>query len=104
MVTDNPRLQKALEQKRKAEEVIKKIKAKENSQQRKLDTRRKILLGVVLQGMIADGVISANIFDKALDNYLMVDKDRELLDAYFESHRPKDKKFKPSTASDMEKI
>jgi hypothetical protein len=42
--------------------------------------------------MIADGAISTELFEGALNKYLTNDKDRERCDAYFDEHRPKGKK------------
>jgi hypothetical protein len=86
------RLEREREKIRVAQENINRLLATEKEKQRKQDTRDKILLGVMLQGMIVDGVISTEVFEKALDKYLTNDKDRERCDAYFDEHRPKGKK------------
>jgi hypothetical protein len=79
-------LEREREKIRVAQENINRLLAVEKEKQRKQDTRDKILLGVMLQGMIAEGVISTEMFEKALDKYLTNDKDRERCDAYFEKH------------------
>jgi hypothetical protein len=74
--------QKVLEEKAKLDKLL----AVEKDKQRKGDTRDKILLGVILQGLIVDGLISAESFDKYLDKYLTNDKDRERCDTYYARH------------------
>jgi hypothetical protein len=86
------RLEREREKIRVAQENINRLLASEKEKQRKQDTRDKILLGVMLQGMIADGVISTDVFETALEKYLVNDKDRERCDAYFDGYRPKGKK------------
>ncbi len=85
------RLEREREKIRIAQKNIDEILAVEKEKQRKQDTRDKILLGVMLQGMIADGTISTEVFEKALEKYLTNDKDRDRCDAYFDEHRPKSK-------------
>ena len=41
----------------------------------------------MFQGLIAEGAISTQVFEGAMDKYLKGDKDRERCDAYFERHR-----------------
>lgn len=86
------RLEREREKIRVATDNINRLLATEKERQRKQDTRDKILLGVMLQGMIADGSISTEMFEGALEKYLVSDKDRERCDAYFDEHRPKGKK------------
>jgi hypothetical protein len=85
------RLEREREKIRIAQKNIGDILAAEKKKQSKQVTRDKILLGVILQGMIADGVISTELFEKALEKYLKNDKDRDRCDAYFDEHRPKGK-------------
>jgi hypothetical protein len=85
------RLEREQEKIRIAQKNIDEILAVEKEKQRKQDTRDKILLGVMLQGMIADGTISTEVFEKALEKYLTNDKDRDRCDTYFDEHRPKSK-------------
>ena len=75
------------EQKEKIEKQLKKALTVENTKNRKLETRDKILLGVMFQGLIAEGAISTQVFEGAVEKYLKGDKDRERCDAYFEGHR-----------------
>ena len=41
----------------------------------------------MFQGLIAEGAISTQVFEGAMNKYLTRDKDRERCDAYFERHR-----------------
>ena len=75
------------EQKEKIEEQLKQALTIENTKNRKLETRDKILLGVMFQGLIAEGAISTEVFEGAMDKYLTRDSNRERCDAYFEGHR-----------------
>ena len=75
------------EQKEKIEKQLKQALTIENTKNRKLETRDKILLGVMFQGLIAEGAISTQVFEGAVEKYLKGDKDRERCDAYFEGHR-----------------
>ena len=75
------------EQKKKIAEQIKQALAAESTKKRKLETRDKILLGVMFQGLIAEGAISTQMFEGAMEKYLKTEKERECCDAYFERHR-----------------
>ena len=75
------------EQKEKIEEQLKQALVVENTKNRKEETRDKILLGVMFQGLIAEGAISTQVFKGAVEKYLKSDKDRERCSAYFEGHR-----------------
>ena len=75
------------EQKEKIEKQLKQALTIENTKNRKLETRDKILLGVMFQGLIAEGAISTQVFEGAVEKYLKGDKDRERCDTYFERHR-----------------
>lgn len=86
------RLEREQEKVRIAQKNIDKILATQKKNHKKQDTRDKILLGVMLRGMIADGAISTELFENALEKYLKNDKDRERCDSYFDEHRPKGKK------------
>jgi hypothetical protein len=77
------------EQKEKIEEQLKQALTVENAKTRKEETRDKILLGVIFQGLIAEGAISTEVFEGAMNKYLKSDKDRERCDTYFDRHCPK---------------
>jgi hypothetical protein len=80
------------EQREKIDEQLKQALTVENAKNRKLETRDKILLGVMFQGLIAEGAISTQVFEGAMEKYLKQEKDRERCDAYFDLHRPKSNK------------
>jgi hypothetical protein len=92
MSSENPRLEKLLEQKGKIENRIKQIQAKENAQKRKLDTRRKILFGVIFEGLIADDLITEETINRAIGEYLTSDRDRDLVKNYLASLNKPDPK------------
>lgn len=75
------RLEREQEKIRVAKENINRILASEKEKQRKQDTRRKILLGVMLHEMIVDGRIPEKLFDEFLAKYLN-ERDRAVFDGY----------------------
>ena len=85
MTNENPRLLKALQQKERAEKTIKKIKAQQNAESRKLDTRRKILLGVMLEKMLIDGCVTSVMFGDYLEKSMKTECDRSILNNYLDS-------------------
>lgn len=74
--------QKVLAEKAKLDKLV----AAEKEKSRKSDTRDKILLGVIFQGLIADGLVSADRFEQYLDKYLTNDRDKDRCDAYYAEH------------------
>ena len=56
---------------------------------KKAETRRKILLGVMMQGMIKSGGYSATNFEQMLGDYLSNDNDRNICREYFVEHSAK---------------
>jgi F0F1-type ATP synthase assembly protein I len=84
MTNENPRLLKALQQKERAEKTIKKIKAQENAESRKLDTRRKILLGVMLEKMLIDGCVTPAVFGDYLEKFMKNERDHKVFDGYLD--------------------
>ena len=82
MNIENPKLEKLLKERQQIENRIKQIQAKKNSDKRKLDTRRKILFGVMFQKLIAEGQIENETITKAIENYLTTDRDRDLIKNY----------------------
>lgn len=77
------------EQKKKIAEQIKQALVVESTKKRKLEDREKILLGVMFQGLIAEGAISTQMFEGAMDKYLKNEKERECCDTYFKKYCPK---------------
>jgi hypothetical protein len=83
------RVEREREKIRVAQNNINLLLAADKEKQEKLNTRDKILLGVVLQGMIADGRVSSESFKQSIETYITSKKDRERCDIYFQEHRPK---------------
>ena len=95
---ENSRLEKLLEEQEQVENRIKQIQVKKNSQKRKLmaekiinqiesrqsmnkraiETRKKILLGAMLQEWMRTGEIEQSTIDQGLDCHLVRKRDREL--------------------------
>jgi large subunit ribosomal protein L7/L12 len=90
MGSENPRLEKLLEQRGKIENRIKQIHAKETAQKRKLDTRRKILFGVMFEGLIAEDRIREETINRAIEKHLTSDRDRDLVKNYLASLKKTD--------------
>ena len=82
MSGENPRLGRLLERRNQIENRIKQIEAKENSKAQKIETRRKILLGIMFEKLIAEGQIENKIIIEAINNYLKTDRDRDLIKNY----------------------
>ena len=98
MNSENSRLEKILEEQKQIENRIKQIQVKKSSQKRKLmaekiinqieswqstnkraiETRKKILLGAMLQEWVRTGEVKQSTFDQGLDRYLVRKRDREL--------------------------
>ena len=98
MNSENSRLEKLLEEQKQIENRIKQIQVKKSSQKRKLmaekiinqiesrqstnkraiETRKKILLGAMLQEWVRTGEIEQSTLDQGLDRYLVRKQDREL--------------------------
>ena len=85
MNSENYRLEKLLEERKQIENRIKQIQAKKNSQKRKLDTRQKILFGVMFQGIIVDNRVNEEVINSAINGYLKNDRDRDLIKNYLAS-------------------
>lgn len=85
MGSENVRLGKLLEQRGKIENRIKQIQAKENAQKRKIDTRVKVLFGVMFQGLLADNQVKEETLSSAIKQYLKTDCDRDLIKNYLAS-------------------
>lgn len=92
MSSENPKLEKLLEQRGKIENRIKQIQAKETAQKRKLDTRRKILFGVMFEGLITDGRVKEETINRGIEQHLTTDRDRELVKNYLANLKKPDPK------------
>ncbi len=77
------RLEREQEKIRVAQVNIDKILAGEKEKQRKYDTRRKVLLGVMFQEMITEGRIPDKLFNEFLEKYLN-ERDRSVFDGYLQ--------------------
>ena len=82
MASENVRLEKLLEQRGKIENRIKQIQARDNAQKRKIDTRVKVLFGVMFQGLLADNRVKSETINTAIMGYLKTDRDRDLIKNY----------------------
>ena len=98
MNSEDSRLENLLEEQKQIENRIKQIQVKKNSQKRKLmaekiidqiasrqsmnkrtiETRKKILLGAMLQEWMRTGEIEQSTLDQGLNRYLVRKRDREL--------------------------
>ena len=76
------RLEREQEKIRIAQANIDRLLVTENEKQRKWDTRRKILLGTMLQRMIVEGRIPHRMFDEFLGN--LNNRDRAVFDGYLD--------------------
>ena len=77
------KLEREREKVRIAQENISRLLAKQKKKQSELETRQKVLLGIMLQKMIADGVISAETFTKY--SQTMTDRDQKVVKEYWNS-------------------
>jgi hypothetical protein len=75
------RLEREQEKIRIAQANIDKILATEKKEQRKLETQQKVLLGVMLQRMIADGIVKAETFTKY--SQTLTNRDRKIVEDYW---------------------
>ncbi len=71
------KLEKQVEQ---AKARLQMAKSREREKARRLETRRKILLGSLLQSMTQRGEVSEAVLRARLDEFLTADRDRELFD------------------------
>jgi len=75
------RLEREREKIRVAQENIARLLAEQKKGQRKLETQQKVLLGVMLQRMIADGSVKAETFTKY--SQTMTNRDRKIVEDYW---------------------
>ena len=79
---ENPRLGRLLERRNQIENQIKQVQARESTNKRKIDMRRKILLGIILEKLIAEGQIENKTITDGIEKYLTTDRDRDLIKNY----------------------
>ena len=75
------RLEREQEKIRIAQANIDRLLVTENEKQRKQDTRRKVLLGTMLQRMITDGIVRAETFTKY--SQTMTNRDKQVVEEYW---------------------
>lgn len=97
------RLEREREKLKIAQENINRLLAGEKEKQRKRDTHNKILLGVMLRNMIADGAISTEQFDEALEKYSTNDKDKEGCKAFVTLYQSKSNQIDSSVTKSTRK-
>ena len=85
MNSENSKLEKLLEERKQIENRIKQIQAKKNSQKRKLDTRRKILFGIMFEKLVVEGQIKDQTITQLINEHLKTDRDRDLVKSYLAS-------------------
>lgn len=71
-------LEKLLEKQKKLDAQIQAIRAREKEADRKLDTRRKILIGGAVLAMVKRGDWAKEKFDNLIDREILSAKDRAL--------------------------
>ena len=74
------RLEKLLEKREQLNAQIQLCRARQSAQERKEDTRRKILLGALVYEMMDKGELSEGMILKRLEGFLTRDIDRKLFD------------------------
>lgn len=74
------RLEDLLKKREQINAQIQKARARQNAQERKEDTRRKILLGALVKEMMANGELDEAMILKRLDGFLTREIDRKLFD------------------------
>jgi hypothetical protein len=75
------RLEREREKIRVATDNINRLLAEQKKGQRKLETQQKVLLGVMLQRMIADGIVKAETFTKY--SQTMTNRDKKVVEDYW---------------------
>ncbi len=74
------RLEQLLKKREELSAQIQKIRARETTQKRKEDTRRKILLGALMMEMMERGELDRDKIMKRLSEFLTREIDRKLFD------------------------
>ena len=80
MASTTDRLKKLEEQRARINAEIQRVRAREQQQARKDDTRRKILVGSMLLQLVEDGEWPEDKLRARLDTYLVRADDRELFE------------------------
>ena len=79
-MTDNSKIDKIQQQIQALKEQLKKEKSKQNARQRKIDTRKKILLGAMLMHWVDTEQFDEADLLEGLDKFLVRNIDRALFD------------------------
>lgn len=77
---ESEKLSSLLKKEAQIKEQIKQIKQREKSEERKRDTRRKILIGGAILAKVKKGEWHINQLQEIVDSELKSDRDRELFD------------------------
>lgn len=96
------KLDKLREKQRQLAEQIAAINAREKTDERKADTRRKILIGGAVLASYRHGDFTQDRLIALLDNYLTHDRDRDLFD-FLPPLSEDDKKRTPKLEPDAER-
>lgn len=78
MATKEQRLEALAKKQAQIKAQIQAIKARDTAQERKDDTRRKVLIGGVVQKLVKDGKLQKAQLDSWLNAVLTADRDRAL--------------------------
>lgn len=73
------RLERIEQDKERIKQQLKELRAKESAEERKRDTRRKILMGSWVKHLLDSGKMSLGKFDESTRGFFIKAKDRELL-------------------------
>ena len=79
-MTDNSKIDKIQQRIEELKSQLKQEKAKQVTRQRKVDTRKKILLGAMLMHWVDTGAFDKNQLYEELDKFLVRSSDRALFD------------------------
>ena len=76
----NKKLEDLLKKREQINAQIQKARARQNAQERKEETRRKILLGALVKEMMDNGELDETLILKRLEGFLTREIDRKLFD------------------------
>ena len=85
-MTPNSKIDKIQQRIEELKEQLRQEKAKESARQRKIDTRKKILLGAMLMHWVDKGRFKETELLEELDQFLVRDTDRALFNLSKKSH------------------
>lgn len=73
------RLERIEKDKQRVRQQLKELKARESAEARKLDTRRKILMGSWVKSLLDSGAMTLEKFDESTRKFFTKAKDRQVL-------------------------